>query len=123
MRPTLAILAVIDARMGEIYWGAFESDPAVRIAPGYEEAVGPPDSLPVTLRGRVSGAAGRGFDAYPGIAQSLEISASCCLHEAEPDAADIARLAVADLQAGAAWLDAGLAQPVYLRNQVAKIPS
>ena len=92
-RPGELLLACMDARMGEIYWGAFEAGPRLAAAPGCNEAVGAPDSLPVTLRGRVGGAAGRGLHAYPQIALSLGIGSPDCLPEAEPDAADIARLA------------------------------
>jgi len=121
--PGQLLLACMDARMGEIYWGAFEPGPAVPPAAGFDETVGAPDTLPAVLRGRVALAAGRGLGTYPAIARSLDIGMSCCLGEAEPDAADIARLAAADLAAGASWLDASAAQPVYLRDQVAKMPS
>jgi tRNA threonylcarbamoyladenosine biosynthesis protein TsaB len=120
--PTGALLlAAMDARMGEVYWGAFD---AVAALPGVAllgEAVGPVASLPEALRGRVVAAAGRGFSAYPDMAPGLGIPPGAVVADAEPDAADIARLAAADLRGGAAWQDAATAQPVYLRDQVAHV--
>lgn len=119
--PGSLLLAAMDARMGEIYWGAFDAaaDLPGDALPG--EAVGPVESLPDSLRGRVVAAAGRGLSAYPLLAQGLGIPAGSLLADAEPDAADIARLAAADLRGGAAWQDATMAQPVYLRDQVAHV--
>ena len=57
------------------------------------------------------------------MADLLVGSATGCMADSVHTIADIARLAAADLLAGGAWLDASLAQPVYLRNQVAKMPS
>jgi tRNA threonylcarbamoyladenosine biosynthesis protein TsaB len=119
--PGMLLLAAMDARMGEIYWGAFD---AVADLPGEAvlgEAVGPVGSLPASLRGWVVAAAGRGLAAYPALAPGLEVPADSALGEAEPDAADIARLAASDLRGGVAWQDATAAQPVYLRDQVAHV--
>lgn len=120
------LLAAMDARMGEIYWGVFDAQDAL---PGEAilggdlcgEAVGKPESLPGTLQGRVMAAAGRGLAAYPVLVSRLDLGAGSVLGDAEPHAADIARLAAADLRAGAAWQDAALAQPVYLRDKVAHL--
>jgi hypothetical protein len=65
------------------------------------------------------GGAGRGLAAAPQIAQWLQLPAAATLADAEPHAMEVARLAAADLATGAVWLDAALAQPVYVRNQVA----
>jgi tRNA threonylcarbamoyladenosine biosynthesis protein TsaB len=119
--PGALLLAAMDARMGEIYWGAFD---AAADHPGEAllgEAVGPVASLPEALRGRVVAAAGRGLSAYPDLAPDLQIAPGAVLADAEPDAADIARLAAADLRGGATWQDAAMAQPVYLRDQVAHV--
>jgi tRNA threonylcarbamoyladenosine biosynthesis protein TsaB len=119
--PGTLLLAAMDARMGEIYWGAFD---ATQDLPGHAllgEAVGPPDSLPESLRGKMVAAAGRGLWAYPSIGKALGLSPGAILAEAEPHAADIARLAVTDLRGGRSWLDAADAQPVYLRHQVVHV--
>ena len=115
------VLAAMDARMGEIYWGAFD---AVADLPGEAllgEAVGPAQGLPQGLSGRVVAAAGRGLSAYPGMAPALGLPPGSVLGDAEPHAADIARLAAADLRGGKGWQDAATAQPVYLRDQVAHV--
>jgi tRNA A37 threonylcarbamoyladenosine modification protein TsaB len=85
------------------------------------EAVGPAKSLPESLRGKVVAAAGRGLSAYTSMVQALELPPGAVLAEAEPDAADIARLAAADLRGGRFWQDAADAQPVYLRDQVVHV--
>jgi len=116
------VLGCMDARMGEIYWGAFEAQPRLLPAAGFLETVGPPESLSQQLRGRVVRAAGRGLGTYPGIATALDLDPVACLPLAEPDAGDIARLAAGDLAAGTvSWRDAAEAQPTYLRDKVAKM--
>lgn len=111
-----SLLACMDARMGEIYWGLFPD--ALTDAP---EAVGSPASLVLPPAG-VAAAAGKGLAAYPHIADSLQLPGECVFAEAEPHARDVAQLALLDLAAGASWLDAGLAQPTYLRDQVVHVP-
>src|SRR6478609_10504115 len=118
------LLGCMDARMGEIYWGAFEVQHRLRPAIDFPEVVAAPEPLPPGLRGVVVRAAGRGLEAYPGIAGWLGLDAPACLPEAEPGAVEIARLAASDLAAGdVAWLDAAAAQPIYLRDKVAKMQS
>lgn len=119
--PGTLLLAAMDARMGEIYWGAFDAAAPLPGAALLGEAVGPVQSLPDSLRGRIVAAAGRGLAAYPGLASGLQVPVDAVLADAEPDAADIARLAEADLRGGVAWQDATAAQPVYLRDQVAHV--
>lgn len=110
-------LACMDARMGEVYWGLFGAGLADTV-----EAVGPPVQLLQAVAPPLAGAAGKGLQAYPDLAESLQLSPARTLPAAEPHALDIASLAVADLAAGASWVDAALAQPVYLRNQVTHTP-
>lgn len=108
-----AVLACMDARMGEVYWGVF--------APGLEpaaEAVTPPGQVRPAAGINLAAAVGRGLAAWPGIADSLQLPAQRVFAAAEPHALDIALLAARDLAQGAAWLDAALARPVYLRDQV-----
>lgn len=114
-----SVLACMDARMGEVYWGVFT--PALADA---AEAVSPPEAMLAMLSAHrgIGIGAGRGFGAYPAIAATLRLDRRCVLAEAEPHALDVATLAAADLAAGAPWLDAALAQPVYLRDQVVHVP-
>jgi tRNA threonylcarbamoyladenosine biosynthesis protein TsaB len=115
------ILACMDARMGEVYWGVFEDVAELPAALGMAEAVTAPAGLPPSLQGMLGRAAGRGLRAYPDLPEWLGLAATACLPEAEPHAFDIAWLAAADIAAGRPWLDAEAAQPVYLRDQVAKM--
>jgi tRNA threonylcarbamoyladenosine biosynthesis protein TsaB len=111
------VLAVLDARMGEVYAAQYRwnngwetvSEPAL-CAPG---DVAP---LPVP-EGAVLAACGNGFAAYPeafaGKAFALGADAAIL-----PHARELAVLGVAALAAGRA-LPADQAQPLYLRNKVA----
>ena len=110
------ILAVLDARMGEVYWaqyhdGAVVAGPAL-CAPG---AVAPvPAGGPLT-------ACGNGLSAYPDAFAGQPYAAaalSAGLTLIMPHARQVAQLAVAALAAGAA-LPAAQAQPLYLRNKIA----
>ncbi|HMA12492.1 MAG TPA: tRNA (adenosine(37)-N6)-threonylcarbamoyltransferase complex dimerization subunit type 1 TsaB [Steroidobacteraceae bacterium] len=119
--PGSLLLAAMDARMGEIYWGVFDAEAALPGEALPREAVGAPESLPASLRGRIVAAAGRGLSVYPAVAVSLGIPPGAVLGDAEPHAADIALLAAADLLSGRSWQDAAEAQPVYLRDQVVHV--
>jgi tRNA threonylcarbamoyladenosine biosynthesis protein TsaB len=116
------LLACMDARMGELYWGLFRNK-AQPVDPG-EERLSTPAGLSAAVlemlpQGEViQGAAGRGLAAYPELAARLHLHPTRCFAGAEPDAGEIARLAACDLARGARWLDATAAQPVYLRDRV-----
>jgi tRNA threonylcarbamoyladenosine biosynthesis protein TsaB len=121
------LLACMDARMGELYWGLFENGAAPVGAALDNERLSAPATLleevPHLLRGsNLVGGAGMGLAAYPSLALELGLAASRCFPHAEPHAAAIARLALADLAAGAVWQDPAAAQPVYLRNRVVQGP-
>jgi tRNA threonylcarbamoyladenosine biosynthesis protein TsaB len=111
--PDGALLACMDARMGEVYWGLFNS--RVEEAP---EQVGVPGTLGLAGFPAVAAAGGKGLSAWPDIAVSLQLPPLRVFADAEPHARDVALLAASDLSRGARWLDATLAQPVYLRDQV-----
>lgn len=110
------VLAAIDARMGEVYAGAWTLD-----AGGWpdgtvlSERVCTPDAL--ALDGRWFGA-GSGFAAY-GTALAARVALAGSDPQALPHAADVARLGARLLAAGAGVAPAA-AQPVYLRDEVAK---
>jgi len=119
--PGSLLLAAMDARMGEIYWGAFDAQAELPGDALLGEAVGSAADLPEALQGRVVAAAGKGFAAYPALAGMLGLPPEAVLGDAEPHAADVARLAAADLRGGCRWQDAATAQPVYLRDQVVHV--
>ena len=117
-RATGNVLACMDARMGEVYWAAYCIAATGLGNSVAEESVSSPEAVMALCPPCVAGA-GLGLAAAPRIAQFLHLPAAATLANAEPHAMEIARLAAADLSTGANWLDAALAQPVYLRNQVA----
>ena len=116
--PKQRILAAIDARMGEVYVGAFERSGDELIAVS-TEVVAAPDK--VVLPDDQGGwhAVGTGFSAAGGALQShlgsqlLSVDASVL-----PHAADVARLAVAAYARGETMAPERV-EPAYLRNNVA----
>jgi tRNA threonylcarbamoyladenosine biosynthesis protein TsaB len=108
------VLAVLDARMGEVYWAQY------RWAGGWQAVTAPalsaPEAVaPVAAEGLV--ACGNGFAAYPQAFAGQEFAAGA-LADIMPHARDLARLAAPALAAGQA-VPAAQAQPLYLRNKVA----
>ncbi len=109
------VLACMDARMGQVYWGAYECTGDAPVAMGPEhlaspEAVEPPGG--VAWFG-----AGHGFSAHPELATRLGASLAGVDASILPRAADIARIAAVDLDAGKG-LSAAQGLPVYLRDDV-----
>ncbi len=119
------VLACMDARMGEVYWAAYDTADGGLAAALTPEQVAAPDQLLSVCPRPCAVAAGLGLAAWPKIAESLQLACDRCFSDAEPHAREIARLAAGDLRAGARWLDGALALPVYVRDQVvsAKIQS
>jgi len=117
-QPSRRILAAIDARMGEVYVGAFERQGDELIAISTEVVVAP---YKVVLPDAEGGwhALGTGFSAADNALQShlrsqlLSVDATVL-----PHAADVARLAVAAYARGEA-LAPERVEPAYLRNNVA----
>ncbi len=114
------VLAVLDARMGEVYWAQYRFD-ATCGAEGAWHTVSPPalcapDAvLPWAADGLV--ACGNGFSAYPAALAHLPCAAAA--HAAiVPHARQIAQLGQQAFAAGKA-VSAAQAQPLYLRNKIA----
>lgn len=109
------ILVCMDARMGEVYWGTFQSTPGGLVIPTGSERVDRPEAVIV---GDATAFAGTGFGAYPQLAAGRS---GLPIHDSVlPHARDIARLAEPELRAGRGR-PAEQAQPVYLRDQVAVV--
>ena len=109
------IVACLDARMGQVYWAAYELRDGILVAVT-EERLSDPDGVSPPAPGLWQGA-GHGFGAYPEIAERL--GGACPGVDASllPHASDIARLAAIELAEGRS-VDAARALPVYLRNDV-----
>ncbi|MBW8897179.1 MAG: tRNA (adenosine(37)-N6)-threonylcarbamoyltransferase complex dimerization subunit type 1 TsaB [Massilia sp.] len=112
------VLAVLDARMGEVYWAQYRWNGEWQIV--REPALcAPGDVAPEPVAGLV--ACGNGFAAYPEAFAAQDWAAgahAAGLVDLLPHAREFAVLGVAALAAGRA-VPADEAQPLYLRNKVA----
>lgn len=115
------VVAAIDARMGEVYWGAFALDEAGLMQPVMDEAVASPDAVE-----RPPGigwhGVGSGWETYPeALAARMDAALAADLGRALPDARDMLELGRAAYDRGEA-VAAADALPVYLRDRVAAKP-
>jgi len=114
------VLAALDARMGEVYWGAFERDADGVMRAVQDECVVAPDQ--VTLPTGEWRGAGPGWAAYAAVLQTRcgerVVSYDGLLF---PRAAYLLPIAAVEFQRGAV-VTAEQAVPVYLRDQVAQRP-
>ncbi len=108
-----SVLTAIDARMGEVYWGAFREQNGL-MQPVMDESVTAP-ALVVKPEGD---------DQWFGMGtgwlfrEELAVSVIDCQADAYPRAGDVALLAVSNFENGFA-VPAEQAMPVYLRDKVA----
>lgn len=112
------VLAAIDARLNEVYFGAYQ-----RSASGLVEKIAPeivctPDAVPACEGARVI-AAGSGWATYrERLSQATQAKILSCLPEALPHAEDALRLALTQFEAGQG-INADDLVPAYLRDKVA----
>jgi tRNA threonylcarbamoyladenosine biosynthesis protein TsaB len=110
--PGDRVLVCMDARMGEVYAGAFVCRSSGLVQADSAERVLRPEDV---IADHVTLLAGTGFKAYP----QLAAGQSATVHDSVlPHAREIALLGEAGLRAGEGG-DASRAQPVYLRDKVA----
>lgn len=108
------VASAIDARMNEVYWGCYRLEDGVMAAAGLEAVLPPADvSLPRGAEGEWFGA-GTGWQ----FRDQLAVPVYDCAPQLLPSAEDIVRIAAAAWARGEA-VAADLAQPVYLRDNVA----
>jgi len=119
------VLVCQDARMAQVYWACYEGGSAPGIARELQpEALDFPAAvyLPTRWRGLPVCGAGSGFEAYPAALRGLPGPALAPIFgQLRPHAREIAELAAIDGLASAVAPE--LAQPVYLRDEVAALPS
>lgn len=113
------VLAALDARMGELYWGAFEQAPeGLRLLDS--EVVAPPPRVAAPAA-QDWVATGSGWDSY--LEQLMpRFRPVKVLHDRQVHARDVAALGLAGLARGEG-VPAEQALPVYLRDRVASKPA
>ena len=111
------VLAVLDARMAEVYWAAYQREDA-----GWRAVSEPQLALPESVAvpdGDGWVGAGNGFAALGAVLRPrLQARLTRIDDTLMPDAAAMAPLAAAGFARGAG-MDAALAAPIYLRDKVA----
>lgn len=115
------VLAAIDARMKEVYWGAYQKSNDGQIVLQGEEIVIAPERVPMPEQGNWV-AAGTGWGSYGEVLKpALGDRCIQSLDECFPSAEAIAQLAIDAYENGEA-VSAAEAIPVYLRDNVASKP-
>ena len=111
------ILVAMDARMQEVFKATFTRGEDGTVRAAGEEAVSPPSAV---AAGGNWVAVGNGFDRYQELVD-LAKESQACLPDVWPRAGSVLRLARQWMSENEP-LPAGLAQPVYIRNDVAQKP-
>lgn len=112
-----AAACCLDARLGEVYFGAYRRDPEQGVVALADDVLLKPEdvSLPDTCSFLAVGA---GWATYPQITARLESRILGYVTDCLPSAADVARLARPRFMQGGLVLSAA-ARPNYLRERVA----
>jgi tRNA threonylcarbamoyladenosine biosynthesis protein TsaB len=109
-------LVCIDARMGEVFWGAYEVRDDLAEPLG-EERLSGPEAVGWTGTG-AWGAIGSGFEVFAAELESVVAAARIVETALKPSATDLLPRAAADLRAGRIQ-SVDEATPVYLRDETA----
>jgi len=115
------VLAAIDARMGEMYWGCYQLTENNLMVLSGEEKVSPANTVTVDQKLSTSWCgAGSAWESYvEPLNSQLGETITSVYADYFPRASTIVMLAAEAWQRGET-VDAAKAQPVYLRNDVAK---
>lgn len=112
------VVAVIDARMSEVYFGAYGRDAGGLASVVLADRVCPPDQVPALPEGRWTGV-GTGWGRYDAVLRAgVRAPLAAVDASALPHAEDALALGVPVLQAGRGHSADALA-PAYLRDRVA----
>lgn len=111
------VLALLDARMGEVYFARYLLGEHGYLLQG-EIRVSAPEAIPLPAE---TGwlACGNALNAYPALLARLAASGIAAEQGIMPQAATVARLAAPRVGRGEG-IDAALAAPLYIRDKVAK---
>lgn len=116
------VLAALDARMDEVYWGAFEATPTGVVTSLGDEQVCAPSTVRVPLSGHEWVGAGSGWRVYEErLRAAVDGSITRLDSDRDPDAHDVVLIAAQEFERGRV-VHATDAIPVYLRNKVAVRP-
>jgi tRNA threonylcarbamoyladenosine biosynthesis protein TsaB len=110
-------LVALDARMNEVFTGVFEANESGIMIPASAEAVCPPEDVRVPALSKPCGI-GNGFDRYEALG-ALSSQLRSIRSDVWPRAASVLQLAQEWLKTNEP-LPAEQAQPIYLRDNVAK---
>ena len=111
------VLALLDARMGEVYSGYYRRSGERYLLAGEIRVTAPGE---IALPGDAGWeACGNASTVYPALRERLVSAGISCRTDILPTAGVLARLAVPRLQAGEG-IDPALAAPLYIRDKVAK---
>lgn len=114
------VMAALDARQHEVYWGLYKADGEALMTLEGEEMVLPPSSVPLPENVSDWVGAGPGWEAYQGILTERVGDEKFVMYEdIMPEAEAIVQLALRDFEQGKA-LPAYEALPTYVRNNVAE---
>ncbi len=111
------VLALLDARMGEVYAGAYRRSDDGYVLQGEIRVSAPVDVQIPAESGWL--ACGNAPAAYPQLAERLAAAGLAVRGDILPTAGQLAQLAVPRLLRGEG-IDAALAAPLYVRDKVAK---
>lgn len=116
-RTNTAILAAIDARMGEVYWGLFHKDTENSVLAANEEQVSRPEQVAI-LEGHHWHGLGSAWHCYQSVLEdNLSGRIASIRADSLPRARHVLELAIKEFKLGNT-VSAEQALPVYLRNKV-----
>jgi tRNA threonylcarbamoyladenosine biosynthesis protein TsaB len=110
------VIACLDARMNEVYWGCFSADARLGVNATTPARVSAPEAVMLPATPCVG--IGRGFAAYPSLSALPGLHLPAGASAAAPRARDFARLGAQRFELGLGVDPADL-QPLYLRDKVA----
>ena len=113
------VLAVIDARQDEVYYGYFAEEGGL-LQPCGAEGLCAPDAVPAVPAPADTAAVGSGADRY---AEVLQARLGVAVRGGVTPTASAVALLAGDLAARGVLVAAEAALPVYLRDEVAKRPA
>jgi len=111
------VLALLDARMGEVYSGSYQLIDGGYVLRG-EIRVSAPDAVVLPAESGWA-ACGNAIAAYPVLAERLSVASIAVQADVLPTATTVVRLA-APRAARGEGIDVALAAPLYIRDKVAK---